>query len=388
MDQNTVIRVEHVSKDFKLPYNKSTSIKSGLINTLRKSNGYKLHHTLKDINFTVNKGEFLGIVGKNGSGKSTLLKLLASIYTPSQGGVHVQGRLTPFIELGVGFNPELTARENVYLNGALLGFNRKEMAAMYQEIVDFAELQPFMDQKLKNYSSGMQVRLAFAIAIKASSDILLFDEVLAVGDTEFQKKCYDYFKSIKESGEKTVILVTHDMLAVQRFCDRTLVINDGHIVHDGDPGEAAVLYQNLNFPNESEGLDAHQKVSLRILDKADDSNVFRSGEEAHIQLTWSEELEGVQHAGIALIANDGSYIFGANTIDDRVALDTRKRTIDYHVTLNLGAGTYSFKAAVFGKTAADTIFFNDKGITIQVTNKEEWGGLTKLDHKWINRGKK
>src|SRR5690606_31573026 len=151
---------------------------------------YEKQQVLKNISFEIKKGEFVGIVGRNGSGKSTLLKLLAGIYSPDKGSIEVNGKLVPFIELGVGFNPELTGRENVFLNGALLGFNRKEMQAMYKDIVEFAELERFMDQKLKNYSSGMQVRLAFSIAIRAQSDILLIDEVLAVGDAAFQQKCY------------------------------------------------------------------------------------------------------------------------------------------------------------------------------------------------------
>src|ERR1700722_18703062 len=176
------IGVTEVSKTFKLPNERSGSVKSAVVNFYRNSRSYEIQEALKDISFKIRQGEFFGIVGRNGSGKSTLLKILAGIYDPSRGIIKVSGKLTPFIELGVGFSPELTGRENVYLNGALLGFNRKEMQAMYQVIVEFAELERFMDQKLKNYSSGMQVRLAFSIAIRSQSDILLIDEVLAVGD--------------------------------------------------------------------------------------------------------------------------------------------------------------------------------------------------------------
>ena len=198
---------------------------------------------VKGISFDVHKGEFIGIVGRNGSGKSTLLKILAQIYYPETGSVTVNGTLVPFIELGVGFNPELTGRENVYLNGALLGFSRKEMDDMYQEIVQFAELEQFMDAKLKNYSSGMQVRLAFSIAIRARGDILILDEVLAVGDAEFQQKCNDYFASLK--GGQTVILVTHDMYNVRKFCDRAILIEDGQIQAEGSPEVVAKAYENL-----------------------------------------------------------------------------------------------------------------------------------------------
>lgn len=245
MDDDIAIKVESVSKSFKLPHEKSSkSLKSSLINFRKKQKGYETQHVLKDLSFEIKKGEFFGIVGRNGSGKSTLLKIISQIYTPDKGSVEVNGKLTPFIELGVGFNPELSGRDNVYLNGALLGFSRKEMETMYDDIVKFAELERFMDQKLKNYSSGMQVRLAFSIAIQANTDILVLDEVLAVGDEAFQRKCFQYFAKLKKNN-KTVILVTHDMDAVQRFCTRALMIEDGRIVRMGDTGKVSQSYREL-----------------------------------------------------------------------------------------------------------------------------------------------
>ncbi len=197
MTKAIALKVEHVSKAFRLPHERQSSLKGALIDRLKGGKRtFEKQQVLKDISFEIKQGEFFGIVGRNGSGKSTLLKILAGIYEPDAGHVHLNGRLTPFIELGVGFNPELSGRENVFLNGALLGFSRKEMAMMYDEIVAFAELERFMDQKLKNYSSGMQVRLAFSIAVKSKSEILLFDEVLAVGDERFQKKCVDVFSDL------------------------------------------------------------------------------------------------------------------------------------------------------------------------------------------------
>jgi ABC-2 type transport system ATP-binding protein len=235
--------VKNVSKTFRLPHERHSSLKQAFLN-LHKRN-YENFHVLNDISFDVKDGEFFGIVGRNGSGKSTLLKLIAGIYTPTQGSIKVNGRLTPFIELGVGFNMELTGRENVFLNGAILGLTQKEINAKYDEIVAFAELERFMDQKLKNYSSGMQVRLAFSIAIQAKTGILMLDEVLAVGDSNFQKKCFDVFKNIKKEG-RTVILVTHDMGAVQEYCDRAMMIQEGKIVVIGKPREVALRYQLAN----------------------------------------------------------------------------------------------------------------------------------------------
>ena len=237
------VSVRDLHKSFKLPTERAWGLKQAIFNRLRGLKGYKKLKVLNGINFDIHQNEFVGIVGRNGSGKSTLLKTLAKIYFPEKGSVEINGQLVPFIELGVGFNPDLTGRENIYLNGALLGFSNKEMDAMYDEIVDFAELRPFMDQKLKNYSSGMQVRLAFSIAIRAKGDILLLDEVLAVGDAAFQQKCNDYFENIK--GKQTVILVTHSMDNVTKYCTRAILLEDGKITLDGDPATVAEAYKNL-----------------------------------------------------------------------------------------------------------------------------------------------
>ncbi|MBR3256389.1 ABC transporter ATP-binding protein [Candidatus Saccharibacteria bacterium] len=243
-NSDLAIRVKNLHKSFKLPTEQAFGLKQAFFNRLRGIKGYKEQKVLKGLDFEVKKGEFLGIVGRNGSGKSTLLKILAGIYYPEKGEITINGTLVPFIELGVGFNPELTGRENVYMNGALLGFSNEEMDKMYDDIWDFAELKDFQDQKLKNYSSGMQVRLAFSIAIRAKGDILLLDEVLAVGDAAFQQKCSDYFNSLKDKNQ-TVILVTHSMENVRKFCTRAILIDNGLIVKEGDPNKIADAYTKL-----------------------------------------------------------------------------------------------------------------------------------------------
>lgn len=245
-ENNIAVKIDHVSKSFRLPTEASTSLRTTMVNYFRGIKGYKEQHILKDISFDVKKGDFFGIVGKNGSGKSTLLKIISQIYAPEKGAVTVNGNLVSFIELGVGFNPELTGRENVYLNGALLGFSKKEMDELYEEVVAFSELEEFMDRKLKNYSSGMQVRLAFSIAIHADSEILLLDEILAVGDEAFQAKCNDYFLQLKEEG-KTVILVTHDMGSVKKYCNKAVLIDDGEVKVIGSPDDVANQYSLDNF---------------------------------------------------------------------------------------------------------------------------------------------
>lgn len=246
-ERPVVLKVDHVAKMFRLPTEQATGLKMAFLNWTKGIKGYTEQHVLRDINFEVHQGDFFGIVGRNGSGKSTLLKIISQIYTPEHGSVTVKGKLVPFIELGVGFNPELTGRENVYLNGALLGFTRAEIDAMYDDIVEFAELEDFMDQKLKNYSSGMQVRLAFSVAIKAQGDILVLDEVLAVGDEAFQRKCDNFFAEIKKDPTKTVILVTHSMDAVKKYCNKAILIKDGEIVASGDKNDVADRYTLENL---------------------------------------------------------------------------------------------------------------------------------------------
>lgn len=242
-NKEIAVEVKNVSKEFVMLQNKNSTLKQAVVNIVRK-NKKTIHQVLDDVSFKVYKGDFFGIVGRNGSGKSTLLKLIAGVYEPTAGNIYINGLLTPFIELGVGFNPELSGRDNVYLNGALLGFTHKQMEVMYDEIVAFAELEPFMDQKLKNYSSGMQVRLAFSVAIKAKGDVLILDEVLAVGDSAFQQKCFDYFAELKRQ-KKTVILVSHAMTQIQRFCNRAILIENGKIIRSDSVEKVASQYENL-----------------------------------------------------------------------------------------------------------------------------------------------
>ena len=273
MDQPVVLDVNHVEKWFKLPTEQASGLKQAFINWTKGIKGYKKQQVLKDVTFQVHRGEFFGIVGRNGGGKSTLLKIISQIYYPNSGSVHVEGKLVPFIELGVGFNPELTGRENVYLNGALLGFSSEEVDAMYDDIVEFAELGDFMDQKLKNYSSGMQVRLAFSVAIKAQGDILVLDEVLAVGDEAFQRKCDDYFTAVRKDPTKTVILVTHDMGAVKRYCTRAMFIENGEVAVIGDNASVAERYTLANLEEERK----EQEIRRRALETETNGVVYPNG---------------------------------------------------------------------------------------------------------------
>jgi ABC-type polysaccharide/polyol phosphate transport system ATPase subunit len=239
------VRVDAVSKDFALPHEHVHTLKERVLHPLR-GRSHETLHALRDVSFDVAPGEFFGIVGRNGSGKSTLLKCMAGIYATDRGAIYINGRLSTFIELGVGFNPDLPARDNVMLNATLLGLSPREAARRFDEVIAFAELEEFVDLKLKNYSSGMEVRLAFSVMIQVDADILLIDEVLAVGDAAFQQKCFDEFARIRKEG-RTVLLVTHDMSAVQRFCDRAMLLENGRIVELGDPERVGNRYLEFNF---------------------------------------------------------------------------------------------------------------------------------------------
>lgn len=242
---NHAVEVNDIHKRFSFSKGKNNSLKRAITQIFhKKEQGKNEFYALNGITFNVEKGDFFGILGRNGSGKSTLLKIISEIYRPTSGHVRHDGKLVSFIELGVGFKSELTGRENVYLNGAMLGFSKSEVDIMYDDIVEFAELKKFMNQQLKNYSSGMKVRLAFSVAIRAKADILILDEVLAVGDASFQQKCFNYFQELKDD-KKTVILVTHSMGNVRKYCNKAIVIEKGKILYEGGADMAADKYLEL-----------------------------------------------------------------------------------------------------------------------------------------------
>jgi ABC-type polysaccharide/polyol phosphate transport system ATPase subunit len=240
----TAIVASGLTKTFRLPHEQRTTIKEYFLHPVRRV-GYDQNEALVDVSFTVAEGEFFSVIGPNGSGKSTLMKIIAGIYRQNSGAIQVNGKLSPFIELGVGFNTELTARDNVRINATLLGLSRRELAQRYDEIVAFAELERFMDQKLKNFSSGMQVRLAYSIAIQVSFDILLLDEVLAVGDGEFAEKCMETFEQIRAAG-KTIVFVSHDLAAVKYFSDRVLYLEQGRPMALGAADEVVARYSEAH----------------------------------------------------------------------------------------------------------------------------------------------
>ena len=330
MSNNIAVKIDHVSKFFRLPTEATQSLRTSLVNRFKGIKGYKEQHVLKDISFEVEKGDFFGIVGRNGSGKSTLLKIISEIYVPEKGTVTIDGKLVSFIELGVGFNPELTGRENVYMNGAMLGFSTEEIDTMYDDIVEFAELEEFMNQKLKNYSSGMQVRLAFSVAIKAQGDILILDEVLAVGDEAFQRKCNDYFMERKKSG-KTTILVTHDMNAVKKYCNKAVLIEDGLIKVVGAPDDVANQY-SLDNASQKKALNddftaEHEAISdlkVELLTPAQ----ITPNQDIKFEISYQVKQDIPTYITFSLTDIDRSiWIYNDNSFDDMTNGKGEKRFV-------------------------------------------------------------
>lgn len=384
------VSVKDIHKEFILPQSKNSSFKQSFVNIVKKNNKVT-QKVLDGVSFDVYKGDFFGIVGRNGSGKSTLLKLLAGVYVPTAGEIELNGKLTPFIELGVGFNPELSGRDNVYLNGALLGFNRKQMDAMYDEIVEFAELQPFMDQKLKNYSSGMQVRLAFSIAIKAKNEILIFDEVLAVGDEAFQRKCLDVFERYKAEGQ-TVILVTHDMETVREFCNRAILINNGKLILDGDPIKVAQKYSKLNQASidaetlkSTTQLENASTIKTRLYNKDNEKRIVstESGSKAMLKVNWKNNNDDASILMVDLFKNSGEHVTGFKSKTDGFVLKNNEANID--MKFDLAPGKYHFLISLRNSHDKDIeILQNASEFTIlPVEEGLKWSGLVPVEHTWI-----
>jgi ABC-2 type transport system ATP-binding protein len=373
--ENNALEIKNLSKTFKLPHERHSGLKQSFVNLFNTDRGFEVQQVLDGIEFDIKRGDFFGIVGRNGSGKSTLLKILAGIYTPDSGSVRVNGTLTPFIELGVGFNPELTGKENVFLNGALLGFSRAEMARVYDEIISFAELEKFMDQKLKNYSSGMQVRLAFSIAIQAKSDILLIDEVLAVGDAAFQQKCFNYFHRLKKEG-RTVVLVSHDRGALERFCTNGVLINDGRLISQGKIKDVLSDYSQVvlgeispTAPAEPAGQTTKKYAEIKnvkILDiQGQPRRKFRFGEPITLayQVSIKQPLDNPITGITVWDKTVEKALLATNTlIDQNEALKKLEAgdviDVSLSVDCRLNDGEYVIEPAIANESA--TIFYDQK----------------------------
>ena len=383
------IIVKDVRKEFILPQSKNSSIKHAFVNIVKR-NKKTVQKVLDGVSFTVNQGDFFGVVGRNGSGKSTMLKILAGVYQPTSGDVQLNGKLTPFIELGVGFNPELSGRDNVFLNGALLGFTRKEMEAMYDEIVAFAELEPFMDQKLKNYSSGMQVRLAFSVAIKARNDIMIFDEVLAVGDEAFQRKCIDIFEQYKASGQ-TVVLVTHDMETVKKFCNRAVLIQDGKIIKEGNPVQVADEYSRLNQAVIDASIDRNRQYTGENVDvticgaTGKKQRSFKVGETISFDIAWRHDK--TRAIMVDLYRKDSDLVSNFITNREGFAKLPKDKKLTLDIEANLGPGSYYVDVNLLNHDGSVKYDVAYRAEEFTITKDfsvvgQSFGGLTLIPRQW------
>jgi ABC-type polysaccharide/polyol phosphate transport system ATPase subunit len=392
------IRVEGLRKTFRIPKHRVHTFKERALHPLRRTT-FDEFPVLRGIDFEVLKGEFFGIVGRNGSGKSTLLKCLAGIYRADAGTMQLAGRLSPFIELGVGFNPDLTARDNVVINAVMMGLSPREARARFDDIIAFAELEQFVDQKLKNYSSGMQVRLAFSVMVQSDADVLLIDEVLAVGDAAFQQKCFDVFYRLRDEG-KTIVLVTHEMGLVQRFCHRAMMINNGRIAALGDPETVGRAYLNENFRERSgEEFERAQAPLVRLHDAwfsdALGSRISSIQHGENLQLhAVVEAVEEIENGAIVvwLSNEDRLRVFSVGARDSGgTALNPIVRGERVHVGVEvenpLASGRYYLGCSVTrGTTGAELLLAQDRAADLVVYGTEAVPGVVRLDHvQWTER---
>jgi lipopolysaccharide transport system ATP-binding protein len=428
MDKNIAISVQNLSKTFRIPHEKVSSLRGAFVGAFRKKT-YEKFQALDKVSFEVKKGEFFGIIGRNGSGKSTLLKILAGIYQPDRGKVRVNGLISPFLELGIGFNPELTGRDNIYLNATVLGLTKKQIDQKFNDIVAFSELERFIDQKLKNYSSGMQVRLAFSVAIHANREILLMDEVLAVGDSNFQGKCLTEFNRYKSLG-KTVILVTHDITTTQRYCDRVMLLRNGKIMKIGNAEEVCNAYIYENMDDEEKRLRETEKQSLipakknqknpegngsetksnavaeeikqdreiknksvkitgvEFFDKNGKiKNVFETGESLDIKISFKIDKDITElNFGIGLHLPFGGQIFGYNTQMDKYEIKNHKNFIILHLEkIPILKGEYIMNVACWGDIEQNHYDYKPryKKLIVHSTGKRNnYRGCLDIDHEW------
>jgi ABC-2 type transport system ATP-binding protein len=386
------IRVDALSKTFRIPTDRSHTLKDRALHPLRRSSFHELH-VLKGVSFDVRQGEFFGIVGRNGSGKSTLLKCLAGIYRTDAGTIEVAGKLSPFIELGVGFNPDLPARDNVEINAAMMGLDPKVVQARFDDIIEFGGLEGFVDAKLKNYSSGMQVRLAFSVMVHTDPDVMLIDEVLAVGDAAFQQKCLDVFYRLKNEG-KTIVLVTHAMGLVEQFCDRAMMLSNGDVKLIGESHEVGRAYLTENFATAHSDLAPHavsgERAIVRDLWVTDSGggrvDAVPYGEEFTLHMEV-EAFERIEQPGIAMwVTNeDGVRVFSLGVREDGEMMADLEPGERVEVTVSavnsLSAGRYYVGCALVRGTAGLDIVLQRERAIDMVSYGADVVGLVGLDYE-------
>jgi len=386
------VQVQKLCKTFQIPHERRTTLFENLTAFLRP-NHYETMTVLQDISFSVEEGESVGIIGDNGSGKSTLLKIIANILRPTTGQVKVSGRLTPFLELGVGFQPDLSVRENVGIYATIMGLPAKEIGRRMGDILDFAELRRFEDAKLKNLSSGMQVRLAFSTAIQTDPDILLVDEVLAVGDMDFQKKCFEVFERYKKDNV-TIIFVSHDLAAVRRFCDKTLLLSNGRQVEFGGTNGVIDKYiykeeHQINQIGEKKTRWGNKRIEIlgvKFIDKnGKESDKFLSGD-PFLARIYYEAHEPITSPIFGIVFyNQETYCYGTTTKFKKIDMGQviGKGHVDFFLErLPLLEGTFQVTVALAPSDYKFAFDFHDRLYSFQVLRVNEDLGLFDMDGKW------
>jgi ABC-type polysaccharide/polyol phosphate transport system ATPase subunit len=391
----SAVRVRGLSKSFHIPKHRVHTLKERALHPLRRTAFDELQ-ALKGIDFDVVEGEFFGIVGRNGSGKSTLLKCLAGIYRADAGKIYIAGRLSPFIELGVGFNPDLPARDNVVINAVMMGLSTREARARFDEIIAFGELERFVDTKLKNYSSGMQVRLAFSVMVHTDPDVMLVDEVLAVGDAAFQQKCIDVFYRLRDEG-KTIVLVTHAMGLIEQFCHRAMMINGGHITKIGNPSEVARAYLSENFrsaPNDNAPAAIQEHPSseeVRLVDawmtdaEGQRVDAYAYAEPMHLHVALEARVP-IKRPGISIWVTNEAHVrvFSAGALEDGGPLSDLEpgERVEFSIQAEnrLSSGRYYLGCSVVrGSAGLDIVFYNERSADM-VSYGAELSGIVGVDY--------
>lgn len=407
MDKDVVISVKNVSKYFKVYFDKGTLLKERLL--FWKRNHYEKRQVLNNISFNIHKGETVGLIGRNGSGKSTMLKMLTGIYYPNGGNIETVGRISSLIELGAGFHPDMSGRDNIYTNASIFGLSRKEIDSRLEDIIEFSELREFIDNPVRTYSSGMYMRLAFSVAINVNADILLIDEILAVGDANFQQKCYAKLNDLKAKGI-TIVIVTHDSNVIQNFCDRAIWIADGHVQYDGKSTDAVDRYlEYMSNENKKQLLEVENNEKVTKTDNVD-SNHFglypneitsaymlnSEGKKTWIQETGKpcklifeyelkHESEYGYVFGIGFSDHEGRVLFGTNTQIDEIDLKMKKShkgKIVFNIeSLPLQKGEYGVNVSIVDKVGKPLDFYRNYHSMMVVTPKKEAGEII-IKHSW------
>lgn len=406
MNANNSIEVRNITKSFKVYYDKGATLKERALS--KKRNRYEIHQVLKDISFDVAKGEAIGLIGHNGCGKSTTLKMLTRIMYPDSGSIQIDGRVSSLLELGAGFHPDLSGRENIFINASILGLDRKEIEQRLDEIIEFSELEEYIDNPVRTYSSGMYMRLAFSVAINVDADVLLIDEILAVGDVNFQTKCFNKLMEIKGKGT-TIVLVSHSTTQIERICDRSIWIHEGEIREVGEPHTVHRLYlsymhdQKNEIEEEQEQIDNESSDSTeKSKDEAQDPVIIKKANilnkenkktkvfgimddvclEIHAKATRKIKDFYIE---INVVRADGLFCYGCSTVSDGIAMESWIGDKKFSVTfekVNLFQGKYHCDIHVANEDGS-TIFFGGNIAEFEIESDKTERGLVYIDHKWL-----